>query len=111
MMCLAKRLKQARKQAGYTQEQLAERIGVSRAAIARFEAGEIEPSLKTLILLADTLRVSTDALLDRDRYALPQPGGASAPFPGQILEQLTPAAREALDRFVTEVMNGAKQDE
>ena len=90
-MSLGKRLKQARKQVGYTQEQLAERIGVSRAAVARFEAGEIEPSLKTLVALADTLCLSTDGLL-----------GRSAPK-----TELSPAARAALALFIQRVREDA----
>lgn len=66
MMSLGKHLKKARKEAGLTQEQLAERAGVSRAAVARYESGEIEPSLKTLVSIADTLNVSTDSLLGRE---------------------------------------------
>lgn len=92
MVSLSIHLKQARKRAGYTQEQLAEKVGVSRAAIARYEAGEIEPSLKTLMLLSDALNSSTDALLGRER-----PGSA---FPKGEIGTLSPEALEALEHFL-----------
>ena len=63
MACLGKRIKQAREQAGITQEELAGSIGISRAAIARYELGEIEPKIRNLVLLAEHLNVSTDYLL------------------------------------------------
>ena len=51
MKYLGKRIKDARLLAGFTQEKLAEKVGVSRAAISRWELGEI------------VLCVSTDYLL------------------------------------------------
>ena len=63
MMWLGNRIRQAREQAGLTQDKLADLIGVSRTAIARWENGDIEPKLKNLISLAKQLHVSTDFLL------------------------------------------------
>jgi transcriptional regulator with XRE-family HTH domain len=40
---------------GLTQEQLAELVGTSQAAIARLEAGGVEPTLRTLESLAEAL--------------------------------------------------------
>ena len=64
MLSLGTRIKQARECAGFTQEQLAEIIGVTRTAIARYEAGDIEPRIQKLAAIAETLNVSTDYLLD-----------------------------------------------
>ena len=58
-----RRLRAARESAGFTQEALAEAVGVSRTAVARWESGDIEPKLQNLVLVAQTLHVSTDALL------------------------------------------------
>lgn len=41
-------LKEARLRAGITQQQLAERVGKAQPAIARWERGEVLPSLETL---------------------------------------------------------------
>lgn len=63
MIWLGNRIKRAREQAGLTQDKLADLIGVSREAIARWETGDTEPKLKHLIALAEQLKVSADFLL------------------------------------------------
>ena len=63
MKYLGRRILSARQQAGFTQEHVAEKVGVSRAAKTRWEKGEIEPNLEHLVLLAGVLNVSTDYLL------------------------------------------------
>lgn len=57
------RIRMARKHAGFTQEELAEMIGVSRIAVAKWERGEKEPKLLHLVCLSQILQVSTDTLL------------------------------------------------
>ena len=52
-----------RKRAGLTQEQLAEKIGVSRQAIANWEKGESMPDITKCIALADLYEVSVDDLV------------------------------------------------
>lgn len=94
MLYLGKRIKQAREQAGFTQEKLAELIGTSRTAIARYELGEIEPKLRNLIAIAKCLKVTTDWLL-----------GNTETDP---TNDLSPAARAALQAFVNEIRKGEK---
>lgn len=57
------RLRLARESVGFTQEKLAEKLGVSRTAVARWESNDIEPKLQNLIGIAELLHVSTDLLL------------------------------------------------
>lgn len=52
-----------RRQAGYTQETLAEALGVSRQAVGKWEAGQALPEAATLLTLADLLGCSLDALM------------------------------------------------
>ena len=66
MIVVGKRIRQARVLAGLTQEQLAEKIGVSRTAIVRWESAETEPTLEHLLALTTSLHVSADYLLDID---------------------------------------------
>ena len=63
MVLVGKRIRQARELAGLTQEQLAEKIGVSRTAVVRWEAGETDPTLDHLIAMTTILKVSADFLL------------------------------------------------
>lgn len=63
MQNFGKRIKELRKSAGMTQQQLAERIWVSKAAISNYELYERSPSPEILIKLARVFHVSTDYLL------------------------------------------------
>lgn len=55
-----------REQNGWSQEQLAETISVSRPVITRLETGEQAPDLSYLISLSNAFQVSIDHLLGRD---------------------------------------------
>ncbi|MBQ8995473.1 MAG: helix-turn-helix domain-containing protein [Oscillospiraceae bacterium] len=59
-------LLQMRKIKKLTQEDLAEKVGVSRQAIAKWESGETSPDLEKSKLLAETLGVSLDDLVNYD---------------------------------------------
>lgn len=62
---LTERLKQARKQKGFTQDELAKRLGTQKSTISNYETGYSKPSNEMLAALADMLDVSTDFLLGR----------------------------------------------
>ena len=62
-MLLAKRLKTARKEKGYTQGYLAGIAGVHEKAIFKYERGTILPSADNLRKLATALQISSDYLL------------------------------------------------
>lgn len=63
-MTFGEKLKQARLEAGYTQEELANTMTVSRAAIAKWESDRGMPDMANLKAIAETLNVSIDYLLD-----------------------------------------------
>lgn len=63
-MKLSDKIWVCRKQAGLSQEALAEKIGVSRQAISKWETGEAAPEITKLPLLARTFNVTADWLLD-----------------------------------------------
>jgi len=56
-------LKFFRKKNGYTQEQIAEKIGVSRQAVAKWEKGEALPDIGNIMALADIYEVTIDSLV------------------------------------------------
>ncbi len=62
-MNLAERLRLLRTHFGYSQAALAEKLSVSRMAYTQYESGRREPSLATLIILAETYQISVDFLL------------------------------------------------
>ena len=63
-MTLGEKIKEARKQCGFSQEQLAEKLAVSRSAVAKWESGNGLPDVDNLKALAQLLNVSVDYLLD-----------------------------------------------
>ena len=63
-MTLGEKIKEARKQCGLSQEQLAEKMSVSRSAIAKWETDKGLPDIDNLKALAVFLNVSVDYLLD-----------------------------------------------
>lgn len=52
-----------RKQKGMSQESLAEKVGISRQAVAKWEAGQSYPDMTNLIALSDLFRISIDKLV------------------------------------------------
>ncbi len=65
-MTFGEKLKKARVETGYTQEELANILTVSRAAIAKWESGRGMPDVANLKIMAGALNVSVDYLLDDD---------------------------------------------
>lgn len=60
---IANRLVALRKQHGFSQEDLAERIGVSRQAVSKWERGESSPDTDNLILISRLYQISLDQIL------------------------------------------------
>lgn len=60
-------IKNLRERAGMTQEELAERIMVTRQAVSRWETGETVPNVDTLKLLSRQFDVSINTLLGSPR--------------------------------------------
>ena len=66
-MIFSEKLQILRKNKGLTQEALADRLGVSRQAVAKWEAGQVYPDIANLIQISDLMNVSVDYLVkDRD---------------------------------------------
>ena len=66
-MILADRIVELRKKKGWSQEELAEMIDVTRQSVSKWESGQSLPDLDKILKLADIFGVSTDYLLkDKD---------------------------------------------
>ena len=63
-MTLGEKIREARRKCGLSQEQLAEKMSVSRSAIAKWETDKGLPDVGNLKLLARLLSTSLDRLLD-----------------------------------------------
>ena len=56
-----------RKMHGFSQDELAEKIGVSRQTLSKYETGESLPDIERCKLLAEVLDVSLDDLVNYDK--------------------------------------------
>ena len=66
MFMISMRIRELRKQAKLSQEMMAEKIGVSRQAITKWETGLGVPDLENLVAIADLFKLSLDELMGRD---------------------------------------------
>ena len=62
-MILADKIVILRKQKGWSQEELAEKLGISRQSVSKWESGNSMPDIDKIILLSRLFQVSTDYLL------------------------------------------------
>ena len=60
---VGKRLKEARKNAGYTQEQVAAKMGTVQSAYIKYELGKLELDYQKMVFLCNLFEVSADYLL------------------------------------------------
>lgn len=68
-MNIAKNLQYLRKRDRITQEDLADKLGVSRQSVSKWETGEAYPETDKLLTLCDLFNVSLDALMRGDLTA------------------------------------------
>lgn len=62
-MNFSDRLKEIRKNAGLSQEQLAEKIGVSRQAVTKWETGKGLPDIENIVIIAEIFKTTLDELI------------------------------------------------
>ena len=68
-MTLAEKLKSMRKQAGLSQEQLAEKLGVSRQAVTKWETDAGIPDIENVMAISALFDISMDELLSNEKGA------------------------------------------
>lgn len=89
-MGFAKKMIELRKQQNLSQQDLADRLGVSRQAISRWETGAVQPLADSVKSLAQVFQVSTDYLLNDDLDTLTLP---HSPQPAPPQEKPTPTRK------------------
>jgi transcriptional regulator with XRE-family HTH domain len=62
-MAIGERIREVRKERGWSQADLGKKIGTDSQYVSRYETGRITPSVDALVRLADVLEVSTDYLV------------------------------------------------
>lgn len=72
-MILAEKIMNLRKKSGWSQEELAEKLNISRQSVSKWESGASIPDIDKIILLSGLFEVSTDYLLkdeiEEEEYA------------------------------------------
>ncbi len=62
------RLNTAKKEKGFTAQQMADRLSVTIRTYLHYESGHSLPTIYTLVKITDILDVSTDYLLCQDKF-------------------------------------------
>lgn len=92
----AARLRDLREEAGLSMMELARKIGVSDAAICKWENGLAEPKLGYIIRLAEFFDCSTDYLIGKDGdYAVAEPPRVSVKITDASGRTVKPPAKTA----------------
>lgn len=65
-MIIGSRIREERLKRNLTQEQLGEKIGVSKVAISHYERGEEQPKIEKLSKLIEVLKITPNYLLGQD---------------------------------------------
>ncbi len=73
-MILADKIIELRKKNGWSQEELAEKLEVSRQAVSKWESAQSVPDMNRILMLSEAFGVSTDYLLKDELEADPQRG-------------------------------------
>ncbi|HEY7425026.1 MAG TPA: helix-turn-helix transcriptional regulator [Gemmataceae bacterium] len=103
----AGRLRELREAAGFTQQQLADKAGLTREGVAQLETERREPSWRTVVSLCQALGVSCEAFLKEPASGhKPGPGRprkitktmAEAEAPSTAPENMPPPQRKPKDR-------------
>ena len=76
---IANKLYMLRKQNGFSQEELAARLGISRQAVSKWERAEVSPDTDNLIALAKLYNISLDELLLGGKSTKEKHNGAGEP--------------------------------
>ena len=66
-MLFNEKLKMLRKESGFTQEELAEKLNVSRQAITKWESGEGTPDIENLKLISNLFNTTIDDLIKEEK--------------------------------------------
>ncbi len=99
-MTLADKITEERKKLGLSQEELAEKLLVSRQAVSKWESAQSTPDLQKIIAMSELFSVSTDYLLKED--AVSEVGTADRTAPGQAARFVSMEEAHAFLRTVKE---------
>lgn len=101
------RLASQRKSKRLTQEELAVKINLTKAAVSNYENGHSTPSNETLVAIADALDVDTDYLLGRTEL----PREELSPSKPDLSEETTEyVLKELVEKYKIDLTDSNKRD-
>jgi transcriptional regulator with XRE-family HTH domain len=98
-MILADKITDLRKKSGWSQEELAEKMGVSRQSISKWESAQSVPDMKKIVKMSELFGVSTDYLL-KDEIEEPEPAEDAGETTDDKGEKLVPVSMEEASAFL-----------
>lgn len=98
-MELSERIKQYRRERGYSQEQVARKLHITQGAVSQWELGLTAPNAQQVGALADLLGTTADELLGREKPEPPKPPALDNAIVS-ILLTLSPAQLQRVMDFV-----------
>ena len=98
-MNFASKLAMLRRNRGYSQEALAEKLNVSRQAVSKWENGQSEPEIASLLAISRLFQVTADYLIREDTACMQQPTGLTDGTGLQDMELLAFLARASRETY------------
>lgn len=97
---MKERIKALRKHLGFTQQKLADRLGLKRQTIAAYEIGNIEPSESTLLLICKEFNINEEWLRNGIEPMCKEKDGAFS----ELLSDLEDSDDEFIKNIITVYM-------
>ena len=97
-MILADKIIENRKKNGWSQEELADKLGVSRQSVSKWEGAQAVPDMKKIVMMSELFGVSTDYLL-RDEIENADPS-ESTPIDSGLEETVRSVSLEEASSFL-----------
>ena len=87
-MDLSNRIEQARAAANITQQELADKLFVSRELVSKWENGTRRPDYNTYLRIAEALSIPIESIIEEDQCALPDLEGCIPPGKDPTTDEL-----------------------
>lgn len=95
-MILADKIIELRKKEGLSQEELADKLGVSRQSVSKWEMAQSTPDLNRILKMSELFGVSTDYLLKEDADLSKPASAEDMPFAAEQAETVPPLTHVSL---------------
>ncbi len=106
-MILADKIIENRKKNGWSQEELAEKLGVSRQSVSKWEGAQAVPDMKKILQLSELFGVTTDYLMKDEIEEAPP--AELVPVDSGVEEEIRMVSMEEADAFLSHNERAARR--